>query len=263
MKTFHNRGSDRKIRLYYRRTRPIASRLGTFATLEVAGSSNGQEALQGAQTEGKPQSRARTGLVPWMLKCLDGELHKLKNCLYVNQSVRTRGWKSDQAILAKFTELRDSPTTNPMTNALRSVERGLKKKPKAEIQNTSTISMDNGQPASDRPHVNAVLQTAAATGLSAPPLLTRWILDPDSNCHVTNTRGADWTTTQKGGSSDVVYAGGVLAQVEEWGETTIQVKTPTGEGQISAPNVPDLRLLTMRAYDVGSHTYGGLLLAGP
>jgi hypothetical protein len=105
-----------------------------------------------------------------------------------------------------------------MANALRAVKRGLKKKPKAEIQSTSTISMDDGQPARDRPHVNAVLQTAAATGLSAPLLLTRWILDPGLNCHVTNTRRADWITIQKGGSSDVVYAGGVLAQVEEWGD---------------------------------------------
>jgi hypothetical protein len=31
----------------------------------------------------------------------------------------------------------------------------------------------------------------------------------------------------------------------------------------SAPNVPYLRLLTIREYDVGSRTYGGLLLAGP
>jgi hypothetical protein len=40
---------------YYRRTRPIASGLGTFATLEVAGSSKSQEAVQGAQTGGKRQ----------------------------------------------------------------------------------------------------------------------------------------------------------------------------------------------------------------
>jgi hypothetical protein len=92
--------------------------------------------------------------------------------------------------------------------------------------------MDDGQPAGDTSHVNAVLQTAAATEMSAPPLLTRWILDPGSNCHVTNTRGADWITTKRGGSSDCVYAGGVLAQVEEWGETYIRVKTPTGEGQM-------------------------------
>ncbi|PWO19715.1 hypothetical protein PtrARCrB10_11782 [Pyrenophora tritici-repentis] len=121
-----------------------------------------------------------------------------------------------------------------MANALRATEQGLRKKikPQAEFQSSSMISMDDGQPARDKPHVNAVLQTAAATGLLAPPLLTRWILDPGSNCHVTNTKGADWILTKRGRPSDCVYAGGALTQVEEWGETTIQVKTPTGEGQM-------------------------------
>ncbi|KAF7450496.1 hypothetical protein A1F99_051120 [Pyrenophora tritici-repentis] len=148
--------------------------------------------------------------------------------------LRTKGWKPDKAIQDKFTELRDSPTSNSIANALRATERGLKKKtkPQAEVQSSSMISMDDGQPARNKPHVNAVLQTAAATGLSAPPLLTRWILDPGSNCHVTNTKGADWILTKKGEPLDCVYAGGALTQVEEWGETTIQVKTPTGEGQM-------------------------------
>ncbi|KAF7574075.1 hypothetical protein PtrM4_056980 [Pyrenophora tritici-repentis] len=209
-----------EFRSYYRRTRPIASGFGTFATLEVASSGNSQGA------------RTRSG--PWITRCLDGENHKFDNCLYVNQSVRTKDWKLDKAIQDKFTELRDSPTSNSMANALRATERGLKKKtkPQAEVQSSSMISMDDGQTARDKPHVNAVLQTAAATGLLAPPLLTRWILDPGSNCHVTNTKGADWILTKKGGPSDCVYAGGALTQVEEWGETTIQVKTPTGEGQM-------------------------------
>jgi hypothetical protein len=61
-----------------------------------------------------------------------------------------------------------------MANALRAVEKSLRKKGvQAKVQSTSIISIDNGQPAHDRPHVNAVLQTAAATGVSAPPLLTR------------------------------------------------------------------------------------------
>ncbi|KAI0615835.1 hypothetical protein TUN199_12222, partial [Pyrenophora tritici-repentis] len=143
-------------------------------------------------------SRTRTG--PWTPRCLDGENHKFDNCPYVNQSVRTKGWKPDKAIQDKFTELRDSPTSNSIANALRATERGLKKKtkPQAEVQSSSMISMDDGQPARNKPHVNAVLQTAAATGLSAPPLLTRWILDPGSNCHVTNTKGADWILTKKG-----------------------------------------------------------------
>jgi hypothetical protein len=134
---------------YYRRTRPIASGLGTFATLEVAGSSNSQEALPGSQTGRKPQSGARTRSGPWIPTCLDGENHKFDNYPYVNQSVRTKGWKLDKAIQDKFTELRDSPTTNSMANALRATERGLKKKmkPQAEVPSSSVISMDDGQPA--------------------------------------------------------------------------------------------------------------------
>jgi hypothetical protein len=96
-------------------------------------------------------------------------------------------------------------------NALRVVERTLKKKPQAEVQSSSVISMDDRQEAGVMPYVNAVLQTAAATGAVDPPLLTRWILNPGLNCHVTNTRGPDWITTKKGGPSDCVYAGGVLA----------------------------------------------------
>ena len=90
--------------------------------------------------------------------------------------------------------------------------------------------MDDGQPASDFSHVNAVLQTAAASELSAPPLLTRWILDPGSNCHVTNTKGQNWITTKKGRPTDTVYAGGTLVQIEEWGEMTIQIRSLIGEG---------------------------------
>jgi hypothetical protein len=174
-----------EFRSYYQRTRPIASGLGTFATLEVAGANNHRAPL----AENHQPSRVES----WIPKCLDGELHKFNNCPYVNQSVRTRGWKPDQVIQAKFTELRGSPTTNQMANALRAAEKNLRKKgAQAEVQSTSMISMDDGQPAHDRPHVNAVLQTAAATGISAPPLLTRWILDPGSNCHVRNMRGTDW-----------------------------------------------------------------------
>jgi hypothetical protein len=62
-----------------------------------------------------------------MPKCLDREKHTFGNCPYVNQSVRKKGWKLDKAIQDKFTKLRDSPTTNLKANALRAVERTLKK----------------------------------------------------------------------------------------------------------------------------------------
>lgn len=76
-------------------------------------------------------------------------------------------------------------------NAPRAAEKRLKKdKNQTADKNETVISMDDGQPAGDLSHVNAVLQTAAALELSVPPLLTRWILDPSSNCHVTNKKDA-------------------------------------------------------------------------
>ncbi|KAF2025066.1 hypothetical protein EK21DRAFT_23864, partial [Setomelanomma holmii] len=197
-----------EFRSYYRRTRPVASGLGTFATLEVASRSSSQE----TSAEKLQPSRMRTD--SWVPACLCGQTHKFNNCPYVNQAVRKKSWKPDALVQEKFRELRSRSNTNLTAKALRAVEKRLKDKEQiAEVQSSSMISMDDRQPARDTPHVNAVLQTAAATGLSAPLLLTRWILDP-------------------GGPSDVVYAGGVLAQVEEWGETTIQVETSTGEGQM-------------------------------
>ena len=56
-----------------------------------------------------------------------------------------------------------------------------------------------------------MLQTTAIANKAQPPLLTRWILDPGSNCYVINTKGSNWTTIKKGESTDYVYAGGVLA----------------------------------------------------
>jgi hypothetical protein len=80
-----------EFRSYYRRTQPIASGLGTFATLEVASSSNNQETPAAAQS-------ARTRTEPYVPRCLDGQHHKFESCLYVNQAVRTKGWKPNQAI---------------------------------------------------------------------------------------------------------------------------------------------------------------------
>ncbi|KAF1930459.1 uncharacterized protein M421DRAFT_3521 [Didymella exigua CBS 183.55] len=77
-----------------------------------------------------------------------------------------------------------------------------------------------------------MLQATAVANQAQPPLLTRWILDPGSNCHVTNTRGLNWTTIKKGEPADYFYAGGVLAQIEEWGEVVLSVKTLTGQSQM-------------------------------
>jgi len=84
-----------EFRSYYRRTRPIASALGTFATLEVAGANN-EGAPPEAEAEKDQPRRTRTG--PWTPRCLDGQNHKFENCPYVNQSVRKKNWKPDQKV---------------------------------------------------------------------------------------------------------------------------------------------------------------------
>jgi hypothetical protein len=95
------------------------------------------------------------------------------------------------SIQDKFTKLRNSSVSDLTANALRAVVNRLKKdKNQTADKSETVISMDDGQPAGGSSHVNAVLQTAAASKLSAPPLLTRWILDPGSNCHVTNKKDA-------------------------------------------------------------------------
>jgi hypothetical protein len=205
-----------EFRSYYRRTRPIASSIGTFATLGVAGSSNGPTASEGSTRR---------------VMCLCGDSHMFKDCLYVNHSLRRPAWRSDKAIEKKFDDLRKAD--NPTARALKRSEAQLKKE-SSHLENKAqtVISMDDGKPVRSTTHCNAMLQTTAVADEAQPPLLTRWILDPGSNCHVTNTRGPNWTTIKKGEPTDYVYAGGVLAQIEEWGEIVLNVKTPTGQSQM-------------------------------
>ena len=205
-----------EFRSYYRRTFPIASSIGTFATLGVASSTEGPK---------PPGGSARRVI------CLCGESHMFKDCLYVNYSLRQPNWQPDKAVEKKFKKLRDAD--NVVAQVLRRTEAQLRKE-SSQVENKaqSVISMDDGQPVRRTTHCNAMLQTTAVADEAQPPLLTRWILDPGSNCHVTNTKGSNWTTIKKGESTDYVYAGGVLAQIEEWGEVVLSVKTPTGQSQM-------------------------------
>ncbi|KAF1925282.1 uncharacterized protein M421DRAFT_32260, partial [Didymella exigua CBS 183.55] len=192
-----------EFRSYYRRTRPIASSIGTFATLGVA------ESLDGPIT---PRGSARRVI------CLCGDSHMFKDCLYVNHSLRQLNWQPDKAIEKEFNQLRKADST--VARVLRRTEAQLRKQNKLSggVKKQSVISMDDGQPIQSTTHCNAMLQATAVANQAQPPLLTRWILDPGSNCH--------------GEPTDYVYAGGVLAQIEEWGEVVLSVKTPTGQSQM-------------------------------
>jgi hypothetical protein len=121
-----------------------------------------------------------------------------------------------------------------MLKVLNIVERKLAQdiKSTSRVERTSVIDIDDGQPASYMPYVNAVLYTGASSAGKDLPQKDRWILNPRSNCYVTNTRGANWIPLKRGRMLDVVCAGGVYTQVKEWGTTTINAKTLTGEGKM-------------------------------
>ena len=99
-----------EFRSYYRRTRLIASSIGTFATLGVAGSTDGPKA------SGGPTRR---------VICPCGESHMFEDCLYVNHNLRQPDWQPDKAVDSKFKKLRKAD--NVVAQVLRRTEAQLKK----------------------------------------------------------------------------------------------------------------------------------------
>jgi hypothetical protein len=64
-----------------------------------------------------------------------------------------------------------------------------------------------------------------------PDLINRWILDPGSNTHVTNTRAYGWKK-RADGKGEVVKAGNQELLIQEWGDVVLLINTPTGTEQI-------------------------------
>ncbi|KAF2023765.1 hypothetical protein EK21DRAFT_118455 [Setomelanomma holmii] len=196
-------------RSYYRRLRPTASSLGTFATLGVA-----------PQEKRDKKERASQGPT-----CLCGKKHRFNDCPYVNAKLQDAGWKPDQQTVQKFDRLRMSQSY--LAKVLERVEKGLQ-------QSTGNpVIHDDRKPPAGTSHLNPVLQTAAAVSPTGdqevqPPLINRWILDPGLNAHVTNSKAFGWTKTAQARPGDCMYAGGQLLQIEEWGEVQLQVDVPSG-----------------------------------
>jgi len=219
-------------RSYYRRVRPIASSLGSFATLGVAeetpaqGAQGAQRARgaqgvqgvqggQGSQDKNKGKKKGPT--------CVCGESHKFQDCPYVNYARRRPGWQPDQQVVRRFDELRAEQSFK--ASILRQVEARLKN----QTQDKAGLH-DDGKPQSVSSSGSyAALQTAiTAKAEEHPPLINRWILDPGSNTHVANSRSFGWRTTAQAQPGECVYAGGQVLQIEEWGEVELHVNTPTG-----------------------------------
>lgn len=215
-------------RSYYRRIRPIASSLGSFATLGIAQEFQVEQQNKGAQAQ-NASSKPSLGQGKQAITCLCGEEHKFQDCLYVNQAQRRPGWKPDQQIVRRFNELRAEQSLK--ASILRRVENRLSQGgSKPSSQGTEGLRDDGAPQTQSSSGSYAVFQTAITSKTEDhSPLVNRWILDPGSNAHVANSRSFGWRMTAQAQPGECVYAGGQLLQIKEWGEVELQVNTPSGK----------------------------------
>lgn len=64
-----------------------------------------------------------------------------------------------------------------------------------------------------------------------PSLFHRWVPDPGSNTHVTNTRAYGWKK-RADVKGRVIKAGNLELLIQEWGDVVLLTNTPTGTEQI-------------------------------
>jgi hypothetical protein len=224
-----------KYRAYYRLVAPIASGLGSFASLGVAEApQTPQQPPQQKEKQQKQQDQKYSkegGII-----CICEKPHKFDRCFYINQSLRPEGWKANPEIIQKFDKLRES--YSPRALILKRTEEKLKKgltpetssKPQQLGASQGAYQgalHDDGRPQGLGAASYAVLQ-AASTSHQQLPLINRWILDPGSNTHVANSKAFGWRTTRIAQPGEALYAGGQLLPIGEWGEVELQVNTPTG-----------------------------------
>ncbi|KAJ8113219.1 hypothetical protein OPT61_g4598 [Boeremia exigua] len=210
--------------MYWRSTKPVASSLGTFATLGIDQSSNRQ--LDSAEQRSRNSSDRR-------LECKCGLKHSFRDCWYLGGKGKPQGWTPKPEIQEKFGKAMESQSLmgRAMKAALKS--------------NTGTVAWTAALSAprqfDDRsPTIkdldSCVLQLTMSTDCTnkqaiKPNLINRWILDPGSNTHVTNTRAYGWKK-RADGKGDVVKAGDQELIIQEWGDVVLLINTPKGTEQI-------------------------------
>src|SRR6266496_1925961 len=70
--------------------------------------------------------------------------------------------------------------------------------------------------------------TLVAAHSPQPNLITRWILDPGSNCHVTNTKAYGWRKRSDATLGEMIKAGDQELSIAEWGDVKILINASTG-----------------------------------
>jgi hypothetical protein len=202
-----------QFQLYYCQMKPVASTLGSFATLGDA------QQPQPSKDTDKPQQ----------IICLCRETHCFLDCLYANPAKGSSGWRADPDTKKKFDTIQSRGDGSRVSAVLRSVEAKLKKQ--VQESKPHSAAFDNGSIISGRSS-NTCLQVGAAQ--QPPSLLTQWILDPGSNPHMCNHRNLPWYKLADANVHDEILAGGQRIPIIEWGEVEITINTPCERLQSSS-----------------------------
>jgi hypothetical protein len=181
--------------------------------------------------------------------------HWYSQCPYIVTNLRPANWKEDKAITAKITAARQNPVVKAkFDKAILSAEKYRQKQ--AESNNKSTesthsnnstaLAFDDGTTIPRHAGSNSVWSvsstsklprtyacwkpqaTFSASNENPPAFINRWIMDPGSNIHITNSKQWDFIHTRFASISDVIYAGSQLIPVVEYGTVEIPINSPEG-----------------------------------
>jgi hypothetical protein len=101
-----------KFAMYWRSTRPVASLLGTFATLGIDQSSDKQsDSRDTTETQYNDKGKDRR------LGCKCGLKHRFKDCWYLGGKGKPQGWTPKPDIQEKFSQAMDSQS--PLGRAMK------------------------------------------------------------------------------------------------------------------------------------------------
>ena len=187
--------------------------------------------------------------------CYCGLPHWYNQCAYLIAHLRPADWKEDKAITAKFAAASQNPVIKAkFDKAILSAEKQRQKQAASNSKstecthssNSSAIPFDDGTTiprhagsnsvwsASSNPNLSRTYAcwkphaTFSASNDNPPAFIDRWIMDPGSNTHVTNSKQWDFVHTRFASNSDVIYAGSQLTPVMEYGTVEIPINSPEG-----------------------------------
>jgi hypothetical protein len=92
--------------MYWRSTKPVASSLGTFATLGIDQSSETPAASRERNSDRSSDKNSDR-----RLECPCGHKHRFKDCWYLGGKNKPQGWMPKPDIQEKFSKAMDSQTT--------------------------------------------------------------------------------------------------------------------------------------------------------